>query len=157
MKKILVIISAFFLIAAAGSCKKNACKSISCNNAGSCDNGQCQCDSLHEGAHCETDRRAKYFGSFVGKINCTSQTHIDYVKITAVTDTINTLTLHNLFGEEQNIRGILLADGSISIPLQYSNSNFLSGKASIIGNKLVVNFTVNSGGVADTCTWMQQW
>jgi hypothetical protein len=157
MKKFLLLLSFFFLIAGIGSCKKNACKSVNCNGGGNCVEGTCQCDSLHEGTNCGIEKRARYFRSSVGQIVCPSKSRLDYVTITAKGTPADTLNFRNLFGEEQNIFGLIQNDGSVYIPSQYSNTNLISGTASLVNNKLVVNFTVNNAGTVESCSWTEQW
>jgi hypothetical protein len=157
MKQFVFLLSIIFLIATAGSCKKKPCDDVNCNSGGDCVSGTCQCDTLHEGTYCETEKRARYFGSFVGEINCPSSTQLDYVSITAVSDSLNLVNFHNLFGEEQNIRGIITNNGSIYIPSQNSGNNTISGTATIVNEKIVVDFTVTNAGVTQNCSWTEKW
>ena len=136
-----------------GCKKKDACDDVSCNGGGVCIDGTCQCDSLHEGTNCEIDKRSRYFGSFVGNEDCTTRNHLDYLKITAVSDSANQLNFHNLYGGESNIKGILLSDGSVYIPAQPLQSKTISGTASVVNDKVVVNFSVDN----DLCTWTEKW
>ena len=158
MKKFLLPFLFILVFIATESCKKkDACDNVSCNGGGVCVDGTCQCDSLHEGTNCETDKRAKYFGSFVGNANCTSLNHLDYLKITAVSDSANQLNFHNLYGSERNIVGIIFSDGSVYIPEQVSGLDTISGSASINNGKVVVNYTAKYPGGTDVCSWMQKW
>jgi hypothetical protein len=159
MKKCLLPLSILLVFVAVTitGCKKNHCKTISCNGGGSCSEGVCQCDWLHEGEFCEIEKRAKYFGSFVGREACTSRNHLDYVNISAVEDSAHQLNFHNLYGSDSDIAGNMLADATVSIPEQWLPSGIISGSASIINEKIVINFLVTDGVTSDTCTWTQLW
>lgn len=146
-------------------CKKkshDACTNVACLNGGTCSNGVCQCDSLHEGTHCETEKRTKYIGSFVGAVNCTSITHLDLLRFTDIPDSANQVNIFNLHSEASNTLGIILANGSVSIPAQSLNGNTVSGAASVINGKIVVNFNVITAidsvtNDTDVCSWTQKW
>jgi hypothetical protein len=152
-----VLFLSFFAMMIGGCKKKNACDDVACLNGGSCVSGTCHCDALHEGARCEIEKRARYFRSSVGEFACGSSSHFDYVTITAHSDSLNALNFHNLLGEEQNITGVFMPDGTVNIPSQPSGINTISGTAALVNDKLVVNLTVMSLGNTESCTWTERW
>ena len=165
MKKSLFFFVALVLcIAILGSCKKkkDACDNINCNNGGSCVNGSCKCDSVHEGANCESEKRAKYFGGHVFNIDCSSGDHLDYAKFLSSDSGANKIEIVNLYSSGSACFGTLLADGSIDIASQELVSQSLgtgtiSGRASMINDKIVISFMAAFAGNLDTCTWTQRW
>lgn len=68
----LVTIGGFSLISYT-SCKKDACKDVSCVNGGNCVDGACKCPAGFEGPACETKMNAKFIGTFGAKDKCPVQ------------------------------------------------------------------------------------
>lgn len=64
-----------------GSCK-DPCDDLNCN-AGSCVEGICNCDEGYDGTNCESEVRAKYYGTWKGPNMCT--TTFDFIELDSVT------------------------------------------------------------------------
>ena len=113
------------------------------------------CDLGYEGDNCKTEVRAKYLGNFNGSEACTSGTTPVSVNGVTVSGDVVKVTFTNLYGAGFNTTGTVQADGSITIANQSFGTGQISGSATINAGKIVITYTVTSGGASDACTWTQ--
>ena len=72
-------------ILALASCTTDPCVDVTCYNDGVCDDGTCLCADWYEGADCNTEERAKYYGDYIGTA---TYFNTDGDAINSFTDTI---------------------------------------------------------------------
>ena len=73
------------------------CADIVCGDNGVCDDGTCLCDEGYEGTACETEARAKYYGTFNGALTCPGEDPADQSIIFSAGPTVNQLLMADAF------------------------------------------------------------
>lgn len=89
----------FFVVVSLGSCIKDKCGKVICNNKGVCVDGQCACPFGYEGSYCDTAWFEKFKDNWrVDEtfIRDTSDAHFGYdLKITGSADSFTITGLHD--------------------------------------------------------------
>lgn len=97
--KHLITLSLFCLSLFLFSCT-DPCKDIVCGDNGVCDDGTCLCDDGYEGTTCETEARAKYYGTFNGELTCPGEDPADQSLIFSAGPNVNQLLMTDAFDPE---------------------------------------------------------
>lgn len=129
------------------SCKKDKCKDKTCQNGGACADGTCNCAVGYTGENCETEIRAKFFGTYNGNFACPP----------SVNATIN-MTINS---SAAGVTSVVISDGtdtwigtvsgsSLNISTQtISGGTTISGAGQLAGNILTLNLNLSG----TTCTY----
>lgn len=161
MKKIvLFILTVGSILLSVSSCKKeetDPCETVSCLNGGTCNNGTCACSAGYEGANCQTEKRAKFFGTYY-TIGCGENYFMSISN--SGTGILNVLLN---FPDDFGVPPIsaVINGNSLTIPSQsfIDVDGFavtFSGSGSISGNVLTWTLVVNYDGFTDSCTYISQ-
>ncbi|MEN2993667.1 MAG: hypothetical protein ABDH91_08980 [Bacteroidia bacterium] len=140
-----------FLLSFVGSCKKDPCKDVKCQNGGVCTDGQCSCKLPWEGNRCEVDARDKFVGSWRGTENCGGS--VETRAFSIAKSVANPIAI--IIGDE--IRAELKSSTTFDVPSQQiirqGVAITVSGNGSLNANALVLNLSFSSGGEGITCVY----
>ncbi len=139
------------------SCKKDACKDVTCLHGGVCSDGNCiTCDIGYEGANCATLSRAKFIGTYTGSEICTTGTDNYTVTISENSSNDLFLTYTNLYNE--SITATCTMTGSTAF--SFAGTQVVggtpvtfSGTASLVGSTITVTYTITNSSTSNTCTF----
>lgn len=130
------------------------CDDVDCRNGATCDEGDCICTTGFEGTECETETRAKFFGTYNVSESCTSGNFTYQLTITTSGTNAVTIILNNFYGVNASVSATV-SGNSITIPNQtlsvQGTSVTFGGTGQLTGNILTISFTA-SGDETDTCT-----
>ena len=114
------------------------------------------CNAGYEGPTCTTLIRTKYLVTGAGGAEACSTGSYSYgVTITAASGNVTGLVIANLYNAGINCNATVQADGTFIIPSQTFGQGQISGTGSVVAGKIHIAFTVTSGGMSDSCTWIQ--
>lgn len=135
---LLSAIGALSVLSTVSSCKRDKCKTVSCQNTGVCDDGACKCAPGYEGSQCEVASKDKYTGSWFVDETGPSSGRQEYqvaienslipganaaeVQITNMNNTIN-----------GRVTGRLVGD-TIYIPQQTIDGKTIEGKGTLLSD-----------------------
>jgi len=148
-------IFAFFLIFSLSACK-DECDDVNCLNGATCDEGDCNCASGFEGDVCQTETRAKFFGSYNVSENCTPGGNFTYQLsiVTSATGPLN-IIINNFYGFGASVSATV-SGANITIPNQTVTTQgealTYSGTGQITGNILTMSYTASQGAASDACS-----
>lgn len=136
------------------ACKKDEdpCKDVTCQNGGTCDEGECICPTGYEGTNCETEERAKFFGTWrTTNETCTSGGPSTFdITITTNSGDISKINIANLYGAGFTAVATLTGN-NVSIASQSFGTGSIVGSGSLSGTTLTLSYTVTGGGSSDNC------
>lgn len=112
------------------------CEDVSCLNDGVCDDGTCLCEVGYEGTNCETESRAKYYGTFGGDLTCPGEDPVEQLIIFEAGPEVNQLLMTD--GLDPSFMDTLTFDGDVAASPEREIDFF----GELI--KLQVTFTFNS-------------
>lgn len=153
-KKILSLLS-LFLILVVSSCK-DECDDVNCLNGGRCDDGDCICATGFEGSECQTETRAKFFGTYNAIESCSESGNFTYqINITTSAANATTVLINNFYGVGATVNATV-SGSALTIPNQTvsvsGESATFSGSGQLSGNILTLSYTVTVGTSSESCT-----
>lgn len=153
MKKILFGLAAVLTLAL-NSCTTDPCKDVNCGANGTCNTitGLCDCNDFYEGTSCETEWRAKAFGTYNGAEVCNTGNFNYQVMISTSNVSVDRIIFDNLYDQNINIYGEMLTSTTFNIPSQAFGAGTIAGNGSINGTTVTATYTVNVAGATDNCT-----
>ncbi len=148
-------IFAFFLLFSLSACK-DECDDVNCLNGAACDEGDCICTTGYEGDVCQTETRAKFFGSYNVSENCTPSGNFNY-QMTIVTSAAGPLSviINNFYGVGASVTATV-SGANITVPNQTVTTQgealTYSGSGQITGNILTMSYSASQGAATDNCS-----
>ncbi len=147
-------ILAMFSMLALTACK-DECDDVDCLNGGTCNDGDCSCVTGFEGDRCQTETRAKFFGTYNVVESCNVSGNFNYqISITTSAASASSVIINNFYGVGAAATATV-SGSAITIPNQtvdvQGNPLTLSGSGQISGNILTLSYTISGGG-SETCT-----
>ncbi len=159
MKKKLSLV--LIAVISLGGCElfTDPCQELTCLNGGVCLDGLCLCDDYYEGQNCETEERAKYFGTYAGNTTYSdsqgnTSTYADTKEISSSVQGISFLDLNGIYASLDSSGA-----SEFSIPAQgnlnpgSTDSSFFSGSGSFSNNSASWIVTVESSGSTVTMSF----
>ncbi len=140
MKTALAVFSgALILLVMTSSCTKDPCESKVCQNDGVCSDGKCLCPVGYEGDNCETETRAKFYGTYVGQMSAGGQTQNATATLMSYPDNVR-----RIFWDDNRyleLAGTNTADIPLQTIFDFQNGTYtIDGLGSLSDNQLVLTF-----------------
>jgi EGF-like domain len=150
------------------SCKKDACKGVTCLNGGTCKDGKCTCPSGYSGVYCGTSVNAQYSGTWSGT-DCSGDTYNAVITSSPTNPYIITVAaaakeivfcgfisapIENFICTINSNDTTAFDIAPINIDDNCGNIWIVGGKGTLRGNVLAINWDYASGSVIlPTCTY----
>jgi hypothetical protein len=138
------------------SCKKDACKDVTCLHGGVCSDGNCiNCNVGYEGTNCATLSKDKFVGTYTGSEICTVGTDNYSVTLSSASDDL-VLTYTNLYNESITATCTITSTSTFSFsgtqvvggtPVTFTGTGTLSS------SNLTVTYTITNSSTTNTCTF----
>jgi EGF-like domain len=158
MKQFKLVLSTaiLFILVATGvvfnACVKDPCADITCKNNGVCRDGRCKCPQGFEGPYCAEKTYEKFIGTWQGTYRCNGAVPDDRLAIIAPGDKPYTVSLYNLFTQNESLNVILDGD-KMTIEEQTVNNVVYKGAGYVEGIyiTLFIEEKDNATGVYSSC------
>lgn len=135
------------------SCNTDACDDIDCMNGGLCISGTCSCPTGYEGETCQTLSRDKFVGVYSGNETCTIGSDSYAITLSASSDDLK-INYTNLYNQSYSAVCTITGQNTFSFAGTASGGVSFDGTSTLNANTITVNYTINTGTLSNTCTFI---
>jgi len=134
-----------------GSCAKDLCKDVVCENGGTCDEGNCKCALGHEGTMCENEMRTKFIGIYTFNESCGTDADVHQVNVKASAASVERVMIEKMHGTF-NVEATVNTSTTLDIKSQVFGSDTIQGSGSISGKTLTLTYQIKQSLTTINCT-----